>query len=71
MKISGGSLYSLNNRYYLLMNNESQSPTNVDKTIAILSEYGNVSILSPFFLEEYGNKIIENKAVETIAHFFK
>jgi adapter protein MecA 1/2 len=69
MKIFGGSLYALNNRYYLLM--ENFAPVELDKIISILSEYGNISIISPHYLEEYGNKIIENKAVDTISHFFK
>jgi adapter protein MecA 1/2 len=68
MGIFGGSLYCLDNRYYLLMEN-SPSIQN-DKAIAILSEYGNVSIISSYMLEEYGNKIIKDKAVETISHFF-
>lgn len=69
MKLFGGSLYSYNNYYYLLM--ENCSPLDIDRIIAVLSEYGNVSILSPYILEEYGKKIINNKAVDTISHFFK
>jgi adapter protein MecA 1/2 len=69
MKIFGGRLYSYNNFYYLLM--ENFPPNDVDRIIAVLSEYGNVSILSPFMLDEYGIKVINNNAVETISHFFK
>jgi adapter protein MecA 1/2 len=43
----------------------------LEKTASILSEYGEASILSPYILAEYGKKIIENNAVETIHHFFK
>lgn len=69
MKIDGGSLYSFNNRYYFLMKN-LDAPY-LEKAASILSEYGYVSIVSPSVLEEYGNKIIDNNAVETIFQFFK
>jgi adapter protein MecA 1/2 len=68
MNITGGNLFSFNNRYYLFMNHlESLS---LEKTASILSEYGDASILSPYVLVEYGNKIIENNAVETMYHYF-
>jgi adapter protein MecA 1/2 len=69
LKVSGGSLYSYNDRYYLLMNNIDSSI--VEKIAAFLSEYGNPSILSTHLLAEYGNEIIENNAVETIRKYFK
>jgi adapter protein MecA 1/2 len=67
--IYGGNLYAMHNHYYFLMDK-----LGADKNImaaCILSEYGNASILSPYLLAEYGKKIIENKAVETILQFFK
>jgi adapter protein MecA 1/2 len=69
LNMGGGSLYSLKNRYYILMN-KLDAPYN-EKAASLLSEYGNASILSPFMLAEYGKQIIEDKAVETILHFFK
>lgn len=68
LNITGGCLYSYNDRYYLNMNNIDTSV--VEKIAAFLSEYGNPSILSTYILEEYGNKIIEEKAVETIKKYF-
>lgn len=67
--VSGGSLYSYNNRYYLNMNDIDASI--IEIIAAFLSEYGNPSILSTHVLEEYGNQIIENNAVETILKYFK
>jgi adapter protein MecA 1/2 len=67
--ISGGSLYSMHNRYYLLMNNV-EADNNI-KAACVLSEFGNASILSPYILAEYGKRIIDGKAVETILQFFK
>jgi adapter protein MecA 1/2 len=67
--IYGGSLYAMHNRYYLLMDN-LEADNNI-KAACVLSEFGNASILSPHILAEYGKRIIENKAVETILQFFK
>ncbi|MFF2448765.1 genetic competence negative regulator [Neobacillus sp. NPDC058068] len=67
--IFGGSLYSMGNYYYILM--DKAETVNKDKTACILSEYGNPSIQSPFVLAEYGKAIIKYKAVETILQFFK
>ncbi|MEC1521518.1 genetic competence negative regulator [Neobacillus niacini] len=69
LKVCGGSLYSYNNRYYLNMNNIDSSI--IEKIAAFLSEYGNPSILSTHLLEEYGKRIVEGKAVETIQKYFK
>ncbi|MFJ5757835.1 genetic competence negative regulator [Neobacillus sp. NPDC093182] len=69
LNVNGGSLYSYNNRYYLNMNNIDTSI--VEKIAAFLSEYGNPSILSTHVLEEYGNLIVENEAVEMIRKYFK
>lgn len=69
VNIYGGSLYVWNNRYYLIMDN-LESEKNI-KAACVLSEFGNASILSPYVLAEYGKRIIEQKAVETIIHFFK
>jgi adapter protein MecA 1/2 len=69
LNVSGGSLFSYDNRYYLLMNNIDSSI--VEKIAAFLSEYGNPSILSTHVLAEYGNQIMKNNAVETIRKYFK
>jgi adapter protein MecA 1/2 len=67
--VNGGSLYSYNNLYYLNMNNMDTSI--LEKIAAFLSEYGNPSILSIHVLEEYGNLIVKDGAVETIRKYFK
>lgn len=69
LNISGGSVYYFKNRYYLLMDHLDSSI--LEKIAAFCSEYGNYSILSRHVLSEYGKMIIENKAVETIQHYFK
>jgi adapter protein MecA 1/2 len=69
LNINGGTLYSLNNRYFILLSQLDQVIN--EKAASLLSEYGNASILSSHVLDEYGKKIINNNAVETITRFFK
>ncbi|TWN01904.1 hypothetical protein CHCC14596_0973 [Bacillus licheniformis] len=39
--------------------------------ISILAEYGNPTTLTIYRLQEYGKKIMENNAVQTIQTYFK
>ncbi|MGG3562628.1 genetic competence negative regulator [Neobacillus rhizosphaerae] len=66
--IRGGSLYALNNRYFLLM--DQVETTKKEIAACILSEFGNPSIISTYVLAEYGKVIVENKTVETILQYF-
>ncbi|WP_053366980.1 adaptor protein MecA [Bacillus sp. FJAT-27245] len=68
LSAGGGSLYSLKGKYYLLFD---VSPDDAERHASIMAEYGNASILSPYFLEEYGNPIMKEKAVETILKYFR
>ncbi|WP_079509582.1 genetic competence negative regulator [Mesobacillus jeotgali] len=66
--ITGGSLHFMNGHYYLLMN--GILPEDAEKTVSLLAEYGVPSILSIHRLLEYGNEIMEERAVETLVHHF-
>ncbi|MBT2638851.1 genetic competence negative regulator [Bacillus sp. ISL-39] len=66
--IIGGSLHFMNVHYYLLMN--GILPDEADKTVSIMAEYGVPSILSIHRLLEYGNEIMEERAVESLVHYF-
>lgn len=68
MNINGGSLITLKERFFLLM--DQLDPHDIERTASILSEYGVASIMSPYVLLEYGKNIINNNAVETICHYF-
>lgn len=68
LNIIGGSLFVLNNCYYLLMENIDLAKRDI--TASLLSEYGRASILSPVFLDEYGKQIMDNNALETILRYF-
>lgn len=62
------SVYYFDHKYYLTLKNyrEKHHPT----IIAILSEFGNVSMNSDTILQEYGKTIIENDAIEKIGTYF-
>ncbi|MCM3665315.1 genetic competence negative regulator [Mesobacillus subterraneus] len=66
--ITGGSLHFMNDYYYLLMN--GILPEDANKTVSLMAEYGVPSILSIHRLLEYGNEIMEERAVETLVHYF-
>lgn len=68
MKLFGGSLYSMNGKYYLLFDKIDADDKN--KLISVLAEYGDPSLLSVHRLMEYGNLIINHKAIETIVDYF-
>jgi len=67
--ISGGNLYSINNKYFYHL--QKKEDEDLEKAAAILAEYGDASIVSPHWLEEYGKLIVKNTAVETILQYFK
>ncbi len=66
---SGGSLYSMKNSYYVLIENVS-SDSQV-QIAAIMAEFGVPSFLSKYVLMEYGKTIIEEQAVAEILTYFK
>lgn len=68
MNVSGGSLYSMNSKYYLLFEGVESGDKN--KTISVLAEYGDPSLLSIHRLIEYGKQIIKDNTIETIVTFF-
>lgn len=58
-----------NNRYYLIMNNSSQSIQEFSTTCAIVSEFGsteNYSSVSEAYYKEHFDKIIEKKALQKL-----
>lgn len=58
-----------NNRYYLIMNNSSQTIQEFSATCAIISEFGsteNYSFVSEAYYKEHFDKIIEKKALQKL-----
>ncbi len=52
MKVNGGSLFSMNSKYYLVLENIEKDDQN--RVISVLAEYGDPSLLSIHRLLEYG-----------------
>lgn len=70
MDMKSGSLYAYQNKYYYKINHQNSKELN--KLIAILTDYGNPSFVSIHVLEEYGKAVIRENAVETLLlHFNK
>ncbi|MBP2240707.1 adapter protein MecA 1/2 [Cytobacillus eiseniae] len=69
INITQGSLYSFNDQYYFHLANHN--PAEINKLVALLTEYGNPSIVSIHMLKEYGNEIIKNKAIEVLIKHFQ
>ncbi|MGJ7919957.1 genetic competence negative regulator [Neobacillus sp. LXY-4] len=68
MKVNGGGLYAMNDKYYLLFENIEAEEKN--KLISVLAEYGDPSLLSIHRLIEYGKQIVKQNAIETIVKYF-
>lgn len=67
--IQGGTVYHYEDRYFLSL--DDFDSLEVDGVISILAEYGNPTTLTIYRLQEYGKKIMENNAVQTIQTYFK
>lgn len=69
MNLKRGSLFVYQNHYYYQLLN--QNSKEINKLLAILSEYGNPSMVSIHVLQEYGKEIIKEHAVETLLQYFQ
>jgi adapter protein MecA 1/2 len=66
---SGGTLYSMNNEYYFLIDNIcTDTQTQI---AAIMAEYGNPSFMSIHVIQEYGKTIMKEHAVSQILTYFQ
>lgn len=66
---SGGTLYSMNNEYYFLIDNVcTDTQTQI---AAIMAEYGNPSFMSIHVIQEYGKTIMKEYAVSQILTYFE
>jgi adapter protein MecA 1/2 len=63
-----GTLYSYHNRFYLHVAEEP--PIDADDFIAILAEFGSPSTITIHRVEEYGKKLMDNRAIEQLVRYF-
>ncbi|WLR43760.1 genetic competence negative regulator [Bacillus carboniphilus] len=69
IQVTGGTLFLYQGRYYLWIKDIPEL-VNLDSLIAILAEYGSSTPITPEFLGEYGQNIMDDNAVETITTHF-
>ena len=69
LKTTNASLYWYNNHYYIHLT--KQKADDINKLVAILSEYGNPSVVSIHMIKEYGTEIIKDHAVEKLTFYFQ
>ncbi|MGY0691797.1 genetic competence negative regulator [Virgibacillus sp. FSP13] len=68
--ITGGQIYHMNERYYMLLEDVDLNKNNREHVIAIMSEFSSPSIITSTRLMEYGKVIMETNAVKTIIDTF-
>ncbi len=68
VEYSGGDLYAHKDQYYLYFQEENLAHSK--DILAILSEYGHLSLVSIHYLREYGKEIVKDQAIETLANYF-
>lgn len=68
--ITGGKIYFMNDRYYMLLQDEEINRSHKENVIAILSEFSSPSIVTSARLSEYGKVIMDHDAIDQIIHNF-
>lgn len=66
----GGSLYHYKNRYHLFFDEEEIGEEQYDTIWSILHEYGDLSATTKAMLDEYGKRVMDGNAVQTITEHF-
>ncbi|SDQ53890.1 adapter protein MecA 1/2 [Virgibacillus subterraneus] len=70
INMDGGQVYYMNNRYYMLLNEDELTPKNKENIIAVMSEFSSPSIITSHRLKEYGKVIMQENAVNQIMKIF-
>src|SRR5699024_10401181 len=68
--VSGGTLYSFKDRFYLGFEDQDVEAFEYGGLIALLSEFGNPSTITSYRVQEYGKKLMTSSAVQTVHHTF-
>lgn len=67
----GGRFYKYGSKYFLLFEDLAVEDSLSDLLIALLSEYGEPSTQSKYVLDEYGQILIKEQAIQTLCKHFK
>ena len=68
--VTGGKLYTWDERFYLWVEEEEQIQLLKADFIAILAEYGNPSTATIYRIMEYGKELMDVNAIEQIHNYF-
>ncbi|MCG1023011.1 genetic competence negative regulator [Sutcliffiella horikoshii] len=69
--IHGGTIYSHDQMFYLLLSEEDVDiMMDIDTLIALLSEYGTPSTMTTHRVEEYGKKLLDRHAMKQLNKYF-
>jgi adapter protein MecA 1/2 len=70
MGVTGGTLYSYLDKFYLLLEEVDFASIDIDTIIAMLAEFGYSSTITTYRVCEYGKELISENAVEQIRSYF-
>ncbi|WP_077621705.1 genetic competence negative regulator [Sediminibacillus massiliensis] len=68
--LTGGSVYHMNDLYYMQISEEDVHGQNREHIIAILSEFSSPSIVTSYKLKEYGKVIFDSDAILKVGEYF-
>ncbi|ARK30276.1 genetic competence negative regulator [Halalkalibacter krulwichiae] len=68
--IKGGTLYSFKDKYFIKFEEYDVDVVDEEAFVALLSEFGCPSTVSPYMVEEYGKKIMDNNAIASLYRYF-
>lgn len=66
--VRGGKLYSFQQRFYLLI--EEETAVSNETLIAILAEFGSSATITIYRLMEYGKQLMQDRAIEQMYGYF-
>lgn len=67
----GGSVYAYQSGYYFYIPGDDVPEDVLQRVVAVLSEYGDASTVTPFVLAEYATAVVEQSAVLTLTNHFR
>lgn len=68
--ITGGTLLSLNNKFFIKFEEEDLIGIDYDTLIALLSEFGNPATITTYRVIEYGKNLMPLEAIYRLYHIF-
>ncbi|MFO7263666.1 MAG: genetic competence negative regulator [Bacillota bacterium] len=67
----GGSVYAYETGYYFYIPGDDVPESDLQRIVAVLSEYGETSTVTPYVLAEYAKVVAEHTAVKTLTRYFR